>query len=281
MPLAPAGTPFQRAVWQAIATVPYGATIAYRELARARGRPGSVRAAGAATGRNPLSIVIPCHRIVGADGALTGYAGGLERKRALLALEQRARARRCLPRLTSRGSRTRPDDGCACASPTSRGSSRWRDLGRVVHLHPRAGAGAGAGADGGVARADRRRGARRVLPGHRASTPSVARHWRQYLVIGIVNSALPFMLFAFAALYLPASYSVILNADDAALHRAAGGAVARRAADRDEDRGARRRRGRRRAGEPGRARSLPDCGSRSRSPRASPRRSAMRCRAST
>jgi methylated-DNA-[protein]-cysteine S-methyltransferase len=90
LPLAPAGTPFQRDVWRAITGVPYGETIAYRDLAARIGRPGSIRAAGAATGRNPLSIVIPCHRIVGADGALTGYAGGIERKRTLLALERRA-----------------------------------------------------------------------------------------------------------------------------------------------------------------------------------------------
>ena len=90
--LAPSGTPFQREVWQAIAAVPYGETIAYRDLAAAIGRPASIRAAAAATGRNPLSIVIPCHRIVGADGALTGYAGGIERKRTLLALERRVRA---------------------------------------------------------------------------------------------------------------------------------------------------------------------------------------------
>jgi len=89
LPLVPAGTPFQRAVWAAIGTVHFGATIAYRDLAARAGRPGSVRAAGTATGRNPLSIVVPCHRIVGADGALTGYAGGLDRKRALLALEAR------------------------------------------------------------------------------------------------------------------------------------------------------------------------------------------------
>lgn len=86
--LAPVGTEFQRDVWRAIAKVPAGSTISYAELARRVGRPTSVRAAGAATGRNPLSIVVPCHRIVGADGALTGYAGGLERKRALLALER-------------------------------------------------------------------------------------------------------------------------------------------------------------------------------------------------
>jgi methylated-DNA-[protein]-cysteine S-methyltransferase len=89
LPLAPLGTAFQRAVWAAIGAVPFGATIAYRELAARVGRPGSVRAAGAATGRNPWAIVVPCHRIVGADGALTGYAGGVERKRALLALEAR------------------------------------------------------------------------------------------------------------------------------------------------------------------------------------------------
>lgn len=88
LPLAPRGTPFQHAVWDAIATVAAGATISYAELARRAGRPGSARAAGAATGRNPLAIVIPCHRIVGADGSLTGYAGGLARKRALLTLER-------------------------------------------------------------------------------------------------------------------------------------------------------------------------------------------------
>ena len=90
VPLAPVGTLFQRDVWRAIAGVRYGDTIAYRELAARAGRPASVRAAGAATGRNPLSIIVPCHRIVGADGALTGYAGGLARKRALLALEHAA-----------------------------------------------------------------------------------------------------------------------------------------------------------------------------------------------
>lgn len=87
LPLGPSGTPFQRTVWTAIGTVPAGATIAYRELAARAGRPASIRAAGAATGRNPLTIVIPCHRIIGSNGALTGYAGGLDRKRALLALE--------------------------------------------------------------------------------------------------------------------------------------------------------------------------------------------------
>ena len=85
--LAPEGTPFQRSVWKAISTVDFGQTIAYRELARRAGLPGSVRAVGAATGRNPITIIVPCHRIVGSNGSLTGYAGGLDRKRALLALE--------------------------------------------------------------------------------------------------------------------------------------------------------------------------------------------------
>ena len=87
-PLAPSGTPFQQRVWAAIASVPAGETLSYAELARRAGCPGSARAAGAATGRNPLAIVVPCHRIIGSDGSLTGYAGGLERKRALLAHER-------------------------------------------------------------------------------------------------------------------------------------------------------------------------------------------------
>ena len=88
LPLAAPGTEFQRAVWRAIASIPCGATATYTDVAVRAGHPGSVRAAGAATGRNPWSIVVPCHRVVGADGSLTGYAGGLDRKRALLALEQ-------------------------------------------------------------------------------------------------------------------------------------------------------------------------------------------------
>ena len=87
LPLAPRGTPFQRTVWQQIARIPRGETITYAELARRSGNGAALRAAGAATGRNPISLVIPCHRVVGSDGSLTGYAGGLERKRRLLALE--------------------------------------------------------------------------------------------------------------------------------------------------------------------------------------------------
>ncbi len=86
-PLAPNGTSFQQAIWKAISTVGFGETITYSELASRAGFPGNARAAGSATGRNPHTIMVPCHRIVGSDGSLTGYAGGLERKRALLALE--------------------------------------------------------------------------------------------------------------------------------------------------------------------------------------------------
>lgn len=88
LPLAATGTPFQRAVWARIARIPYGATLTYAAIAAALGAPAAVRAVGAATGRNPLSIVVPCHRVVGSRGALTGYAGGLERKARLLALER-------------------------------------------------------------------------------------------------------------------------------------------------------------------------------------------------
>jgi methylated-DNA-[protein]-cysteine S-methyltransferase len=89
--LAPEGTPFQCYVWKAISTVAFGETITYGDLARRAGFPGSARAAGAATGRNPIGVIVPCHRIVGSNGSLTGYAGGIDRKRALLALESGAR----------------------------------------------------------------------------------------------------------------------------------------------------------------------------------------------
>ena len=87
LPMTPSGTAFQQRVWREIARIPYGKTITYAELAKRAGSPGSARAAGAATGRNPLSIIVPCHRVVGTSGALTGYAGGLDRKARLLRLE--------------------------------------------------------------------------------------------------------------------------------------------------------------------------------------------------
>lgn len=93
LPLAPSGTPFQRAVWAALRQIPYGATRSYAEVAQQIGRPKACRAVGLANGRNPLSIVIPCHRVIGASGALVGYGGGLARKTLLLDLERGDAAR--------------------------------------------------------------------------------------------------------------------------------------------------------------------------------------------
>ena len=87
LPLAPRGTEFQRCVWRALTEIPYGRTVSYGELARRIARPGASRAVGLANGANPLPIIVPCHRVIGADGSLTGFGGGLPIKRKLLALE--------------------------------------------------------------------------------------------------------------------------------------------------------------------------------------------------
>jgi methylated-DNA-[protein]-cysteine S-methyltransferase len=87
LPLAPRGTPFQQQVWAGLREIPYGHTLSYGELARRIGYPAGARAVGLANGRNPISIIVPCHRVIGADGRLVGYGGGLENKQALLALE--------------------------------------------------------------------------------------------------------------------------------------------------------------------------------------------------
>lgn len=87
LPLAPQGTQFQRQVWWELANIPFGATISYAELATRLGRPSATRAVGAANGRNPIPIVLPCHRVIGADGSLTGFGGGLPTKQFLLQLE--------------------------------------------------------------------------------------------------------------------------------------------------------------------------------------------------
>lgn len=89
LPLDPAGTPFQKATWLALRDIPYAQTINYGQLAGRVGNPNASRAVGLANGRNPISIVVPCHRVIGADGSLTGYGGGLGRKRLLLDLERR------------------------------------------------------------------------------------------------------------------------------------------------------------------------------------------------
>jgi methylated-DNA-[protein]-cysteine S-methyltransferase len=94
LPLAPLGTPFQQRVWDELTRIPYAETISYKQLALRLGDQKLVRAVGLANGRNPLSIVIPCHRVIGADGSLVGYGGGLERKRWLLDHEAVASGRR-------------------------------------------------------------------------------------------------------------------------------------------------------------------------------------------
>jgi methylated-DNA-[protein]-cysteine S-methyltransferase len=88
LPLEPKGTPFQIAVWKALREIPYGETRSYRDIAAGLGRPKAVRAVGAANARNPIAIIVPCHRVIGASGALTGYAGGVPRKRWLLGHER-------------------------------------------------------------------------------------------------------------------------------------------------------------------------------------------------
>jgi methylated-DNA-[protein]-cysteine S-methyltransferase len=87
LPLAMSGSPFQVRVWRALEEIPYGETISYGELARRIGVPSAARAVGVANGHNPISLIVPCHRVIGADGSLTGYGGGVERKRLLLDLE--------------------------------------------------------------------------------------------------------------------------------------------------------------------------------------------------
>jgi methylated-DNA-[protein]-cysteine S-methyltransferase len=91
VPIAPEGTTFQQRVWTELQTIPYGETRSYSQLADAIGKRSAMRAVGAANGRNPISIIVPCHRVIGRNGTLVGYGGGLERKRFLLELEQSRR----------------------------------------------------------------------------------------------------------------------------------------------------------------------------------------------
>lgn len=105
LPVATAGTPFQRAVWRALQKIPCGTTVTYAELARRIGKPEAVRAVGHANGSNPVGVIVPCHRVIGADGSLTGYGGGIDRKRWLLDHEA-----------NSQKSKTaRPPHGACCA----------------------------------------------------------------------------------------------------------------------------------------------------------------------
>jgi methylated-DNA-[protein]-cysteine S-methyltransferase len=106
LPLAPSGTEFQTEVWMALARIPFGVTCSYGELARAIGRPSASRAVGAANGANPIAIILPCHRVIGADGTLTGYGGGLPMKRWLLDHE-RACVQPSLPGVAGPAARAR------------------------------------------------------------------------------------------------------------------------------------------------------------------------------
>ena len=111
LPLRMTGTPFQEQVWEGLLTIPYGTTISYAELARRIGRPGASRAVGAANGRNPIGIVVPCHRVIGADGTLTGYGGGLDRKEWLISHEANvlgSQIRANAPEAVVANPRTRP-----------------------------------------------------------------------------------------------------------------------------------------------------------------------------
>ncbi|MFH1474402.1 MAG: methylated-DNA--[protein]-cysteine S-methyltransferase [Chloroflexota bacterium] len=119
------GTPFQRRVWEELRTIPPGETVTYGVLAARLGRPGAARAVGSAVARNPISVVVPCHRVVGADGTLTGYAGGLERKRALLVMEGAAVAAQPAgqPARSAAARKSRPADRGPSPARESAGSS--------------------------------------------------------------------------------------------------------------------------------------------------------------
>ena len=118
LPIALHGDGFQRRVWERLTEIPYGATITYGEIARELGDPTLARAVGGAVGHNPLSVIVPCHRVVGKDGRLTGYAGGLERKRFLLNLESPAAQRELV---------------AAAASPATSASLEWRGTTSTGH----------------------------------------------------------------------------------------------------------------------------------------------------
>lgn len=121
LPLAPSGTAFQTAVWRALAEIPFGVTCSYGELARAIGRPAASRAVGAANGANPIAIILPCHRVIGSNGTLTGYGGGLPMKRWLLDHE-RACVQPSLPGVAGLA---------ASGPPATRGRSRRRPTAAV------------------------------------------------------------------------------------------------------------------------------------------------------
>lgn len=123
IPVEMGGTPFQNAVWTALRRIPCGTTVSYGRLATSIGRPTAVRAVGAANGANPIGVVVPCHRVIGADGSLTGYGGGMERKAWLLAHEQGGRAREVGARVVEV---RRQADGVLALSDVDAGSRQLR-----------------------------------------------------------------------------------------------------------------------------------------------------------
>jgi methylated-DNA-[protein]-cysteine S-methyltransferase len=121
LPCAAVGTPFQEAVWAALRTIPAGTTITYGELASRIGAPGAARAVGLANNRNPIGLVVPCHRVIGADGTLTGYAGGLDRKQWLIDHEARAKRKvQALMASTARASSTSSGDSFSMRAMSAR-----------------------------------------------------------------------------------------------------------------------------------------------------------------
>ena len=192
--------PFQRAVWQALLGIHSGSLSSYGAIAAAIGAPTAVRAVGAAIGRNPVSIIVPCHRVIGSSGALTGYAGGIDRKRALLQLEA---CRRHRPR--------RP-----CWH-----SMKQRDLIELVALAALWGASflftrISAEPFGAVALSGLRvaGAALALLPIllFRRELPDLRANWRPIMLLGITNSALPFLGFSYAVLTISGGLSSIFNA---------------------------------------------------------------------
>ena len=133
------GTEFQRRVWEALLTIPYGETRSYGEIAAQIGAPGASRAVGLANGHNPIGIIVPCHRVIGANGSLTGYGGGLDRKRALLGFGEAARAGR-----TRRSSTELLTHKCLCP-PTELGGTGLNVCSAVSYFSTRVGSIIGAG----------------------------------------------------------------------------------------------------------------------------------------
>ena len=218
-PLRLDGSPFQLSVWNALLAIPSGSTRSYADIAATIRHPSAVRAVGRANGDNKLAVIVPCHRVVGANGTLTGYGGGLWRKAWLLEHERTHAGGRGQAIAAGRRASTAPRPRSAseaaayrCEPRISRACSRWPRYGaarsRSSALRCRR-SGPIWLAESRVALAFAALFAVALI---RRDVPSLAAHWRAYLVIGAVNSALPFALFSFAEQTISASNAAILNA---------------------------------------------------------------------